>query len=209
MRRDIWPDRPAHHVPAGGRRGAGCEDRHRQRVQGHGRRQSEVADVLRIGGGRQLRAEQDHCRAVGGHDDHELHARDRSHCPRFARHRHDDAAGDSRGAAAPTGNPQSERHAGEHRVAAAARDLGHPVGFPDRAPRPTTRRSARSGSAARRTTSCRGRRLRRHRRERRTGSTATSTIRTWSSASKPGWSTPWSAISMSTRRTATIRTLAG
>ena len=84
-----------------------------------------------IGGGRQLRAEQDHCRAVGGHDDHELHARDRSHRPRFARHRHDDAAGDSRGAAAPTGNPQSERHAGEHRVAAAARDLGHPVGFPD------------------------------------------------------------------------------
>ena len=60
-------------------------------------------------------------------------------------------------------------------------------------------------SAARPTTSCRGRRRRRRRPDRPTGSTATSTIRTWSNASRPGSSIRFSAICTSRRRTATTR----
>ena len=51
---------------------------------------------------------------------------------RVARHRHDDAAGDSGCAAAATGNLESERHPNQHRLDAATGDLGHAVGLPER-----------------------------------------------------------------------------
>ena len=165
--------------------------------------------VLGFGVERQLRTEQDHCRPAGDHDHHELHARDRSHRARVARHRRDHAAGDSGRAAAATGNVHSEHHARQRRMDAAAGNLGHAVGLPE-----GRRGQQRDGplSADRRQDVQRrvvDRRRRRRHRDSRTGSTATSTIRTWSSASRPGSSTPLSAICMSTPRTATTRTSAG
>ena len=47
-----------------------------------------------------------------------------------ASHRHDDAADDSWRATTPAGSVQSEHHAGQRRLDAAARDLGHAVGLP-------------------------------------------------------------------------------
>ena len=56
----------------------GRQGHHCQRVQSDGRGWPELDYLLRIRGERQLRAEQDHRRSAGGHDDLELHASDRS-----------------------------------------------------------------------------------------------------------------------------------
>ena len=99
-------------------------------IQSHGRRRPELGHLLGIGGEWQFRAEQDDRRTAGRHHHHQLHARDRSDAAGIARDRHDDAADDSRRATAAGGNVQSEHHAGQRRVDAAARNLGHAVGLP-------------------------------------------------------------------------------
>ena len=176
--------------------------------QGNGRGQPQVGHVLGVGVGRQLRAEQtiagplavttvtNYTRAIN------------LTVPASR------ATGTTMPPAIPGAPPpqpglQSEHHGHQHRLDAAAGDLGHPVGFPER-----RRGQHRDLSLST------DRRPDGHRRVvvagsegasggRRTGSTATSTIRTWSSASKPGWSTPSSGTSMSTPRPATARISAG
>ena len=80
-----------------------------------------------------------------------------------------------------------------------------PWGFLKGAAANNCHRPLPEASRGRPTTSCRGPRLRRHPRDRPTGSTATSTIRTWSNASRPGSNTLCSGICSSTRPTATTR----
>ena len=117
------------------RRGSECRDGCRERVEGDGRRDPRIDHLLRHGAERQLRAEPEHRHAVGAdrhHEDHELHTHDRFESAGVAGLRPDAAAAGAGRAGTDARQLQSEHHARAEQLDAAARDLDHAVGIPER-----------------------------------------------------------------------------